>query len=388
MKKSVIALAVAGILAPVVAQAQSSVTIYGVADVGLYSASVAQASATGNVTRTGLQSGIASGSRLGFRGTEDLGGGLKAVFAMEQRVEFDNGGNDNTSFTATKASSTGGNQFDRQIFAGLQSDNFGTFTMGRQYTPTFDVLVKVDAFDYGTSGSFSTAGYFSGATRASNSFKYVTPNKLGGFGASLLYVQSGSGLNSANTPNFDERQATAAAIAATASGGATGAKRGDGVVSFNLRYENGPLFVGAAHTQAKYDSGSDQRRYVSAGATYDFGVVKPYLAYHSIRDKTSPSSRDDNFWHLGARIPFGGSHLVTVSYVRYNDKTATDGDAKHWGVGYNYAFSKRTDLYAAYSHISNKTGGTSGFGGAGFRDTNLASGTSGNAYNIGLRHKF
>ncbi|PKO55512.1 MAG: porin, partial [Betaproteobacteria bacterium HGW-Betaproteobacteria-21] len=137
MQKKLIALAVAGLMsAPVFAQ--SNVTIYGIVDMGYKNLGNNVNSAVGN--RSAIDSGQYSGSRLGFRGTEDLGNGLKASFVLETGINVDNGG-----------FNQGNTAFARQSFVAL-SGGFGTVALGRQYTPQHILMSAVDPFGNGTSG--------------------------------------------------------------------------------------------------------------------------------------------------------------------------------------------------------------------------------------------
>ena len=138
MKKSLLALAVLGAFAGA-ASAQSSITIYGIADAGIVAES---GNPAGSVTK--LTSGVSAGSRLGFRGTEDLGGGLAAIFALETGILLDTGGNAQGQVFANQ----NGLVFGRQDYVGL-TGGFGAVTAGRQYNPYFITVNTVDPFGTG-----------------------------------------------------------------------------------------------------------------------------------------------------------------------------------------------------------------------------------------------
>ncbi|WP_194722578.1 porin, partial [Noviherbaspirillum malthae] len=134
MKKSLIALAVLGTVAGA-SFAQTNVTVYGVADAGLARID------NGRVNTTALQSGQQSGSRIGFRGTEDLGGGLSAIFTLENGFNIDDG-----------TLGQGGRLFGRQAFVGLQG-GFGAVKLGRQYNPIRTAVENIDPFGLGLAGN-------------------------------------------------------------------------------------------------------------------------------------------------------------------------------------------------------------------------------------------
>ena len=195
MQKKLIVAAVAGALAAPLAIAQSNVTIYGIADVGVEWGD----SGFGNKFR--VQSGQASGSRLGFKGSEDLGGGLKANFTLEMGFALDNGQltthnsqtTNSASIIKTAPTTTGTVIFARQAWAGL-SGNFGEVNLGRQYTPLFWVLLNSDPVGAGTGatpfnlyllGPHATPPDNTQSTRrarSDNSITYKTPT-IGGFNA-------------------------------------------------------------------------------------------------------------------------------------------------------------------------------------------------------------
>lgn len=191
MKKSLLALALAAAL-PTVAQAQSSVTMYGILD-----ASIEQANSNVNAlnTTTGgaisnadgslkMNSGTQSGSRFGVRGVEDLGGGLKAVFTIEHRLNVDTGD------TAGGAGLTGQQKFwNGQAWVGLES-GMGTLTMGRQYTPLFWAFIPADFSSYGFynnwAGFNGSPGNITpqGPIRLDNSISYKSPT----FGGATVWA--------------------------------------------------------------------------------------------------------------------------------------------------------------------------------------------------------
>lgn len=356
MKKSVLALAVLTAVAGA-ASAQSNVTIYGVVDVGI----VAESGGSGGSVNK-LTSGVASGSRVGFKGTEDLGGGLSALFLLENGFAADTG-----------ALGQGGLLFGRQAYVGLKGD-FGTVTFGRQYTPQYLTLAMADPFGTGMAGDAANVLPNSGnaSSRMDNAIKYVSP-AMSGLTGELAY-------------GFGE-------VA-----GDTGAGRQIGAA---LAYAAGPLNVRLGYHNRNNDTAtlknSANAKNTLLAATYDFGMLKAHLAYgvdkgtnsSPLRNTTNPygsvaaptASTDSRDFLIGATVPFG-ANTVLVSYLRKDDKTALNQDANQWAIGYRYALSKRTDLYAAYARISNKNGAGYTVGSA------IEAGSGDKALNLGIRHTF
>ncbi|MGH8809561.1 MAG: porin, partial [Noviherbaspirillum sp.] len=204
------------------ALAQSSITIYGIADAGI------QVSRFGNGTQYNLASGMAEGSRIGFKGTEDLGGGFKAIFTLEGRLELDTGDNRNgflgknpafpllrgapvpAPVSTALATALGTNPavvnsngalFDRTSMVGMITP-VGGILLGRQYTPAYEVFAAADTFETGSAGTWGgiTGGpgalYTPGiAIRSSNAIQYRL-QLPGGFGASLMYSPEDRGSGS------------------------------------------------------------------------------------------------------------------------------------------------------------------------------------------------
>jgi predicted porin len=357
MKKSLLALAVLGAFSHA-ASAQSAVTVYGLLDMAI---TAERGNAAGSVTK--LSSGVGSGSRLGFKGTEDLGGGLSALFVLENGMQADTG-----------ALGQGGLLFGRQAFVGLGS-GAGTVTFGRQYAPHYLATVFADPFGSGFAGDTKNLIQAVGSSsRMENTVKYATP-VLNGFNGDLAY-----GLGEVAGDNSAGRQ-----------------------IGASVGYTRGPVAVRFAHHNRNNDTATtkvDSTRNTLLAATYDFNVAKVFLAYgvnkgpfsSPLRNTANPFNltvaptaasvtADSNDTLLGVSVPFG-VHTVMASYIRKNDKTVANRDADQWALGYRYALSKRTDLYTAYARINNKNG-------ASYTVGNANDGGSGDkALNLGIRHAF
>lgn len=355
MKITILALAVLAALAGT-ASAQSNVTVYGLVDVALMRESGAAAGPT-----TKISSGVASGSRIGFKGSEDLGGGMSAIFLLENGFQADTG-----------AMGQGGILFGRQVYLGLQS-RLGTLTVGRQYTPQYLTVVMVDPFASGMAGDsknlmLATANN----SRLDNSIKYATPT-VAGLNAELMYAPG---------------EIPGSSTAGRQAGGSLGYGAGPIKIRLGYHYRDNQTALGNKLTPAKN---------AVLAAVYDAGVARVHLAYainkgvnsslprnaanpyaYAVAPVASVDSRD---WLAGFTAPFG-AHSVFASYIRKDDRTALDQSATQAALGYRYMVSKRTDFYSSYARIENKNG-------AGYTIGNASeAGTGDRTFNIGMRHAF
>ncbi len=367
MQKKLIALAVAGLVsAP--AFAQSNVTIYGIVDMGYTWRD--DNIGKGIDARSGIDSGISAGSRLGFKGSEDLGNGLKAGFVLEQGFNADTGRSAQDSRT-----------FGRQAFASL-SGGFGTVALGRQYTPSHVFGSAFDPFGKGTVGQFNNVYYSNSGpeVRLDNLAAYVSPN-WGGFSFITGYTLSADG-NEALENDGDVR-----------------------VFAFAPRYTNGPIDVAFNYHEARADiSGNPKVRVYDLFGGYDFGMVK-LTGAAGWRKPTDQdflmgglgSVAEDTFqWMLGVTVPLG-QWKILASYSNRKTDLVDSGDAKVWqaAVGAEYALSKRTSLYTTYAQIDNnknaenasKIAGNTGIAGSVGDASNGGMGYQ-QGFNFGLRHTF
>ncbi|MCF8179134.1 MAG: porin [Sulfuritalea sp.] len=318
MQKKFVALAIAGLASGGVL-AQSNVSIYGVIDTGMESKTVSShPTAASNMTRTNVIGGQFISNRLGFKGSEDLGGGMKANFVIETAISTD----------APAASTLG----DRAMTIGL-SGSFGQVNLGRQYTPMFHVVSAADAFNYAGSaatGSASAASIIGANTtsRQSNSIRWDSP-KWSGVTAAVLWTAGTEGTTTA-TNTF-------------------GAGWG-----WNLRYANGPLTLGYAYDRASPTaaSGGDTDRNAVSGS-YNFGPATLLGGY--ITNKVGRASTVSNaVTYLGVRVPVSTAGMVRVQWGQMNDKLAANADQQFWSLGYSHSLSKRTTAYMQYGNFDNK----------------------------------
>lgn len=340
MQKKLIALAVAGLLsAPVMAQ--SNVTISGVVDMGI--AHRSDNIADGVSSKTAIDSGIQSGNRVIFRGSEDLGNGLKANFHLEMGYFVDNG------------QSRGDGVWSRQSHLSL-SGGFGSLSAGRHYSPQFSLLAGVDPFGTGLAGAANNV--YAMDVRLSNSIIYTTPS-MSGFKVAAVYSRQANGINQENLENAGDVR----------------------VWGISPTYSNGPLMVGFNYHRLKANvSGADATKVWDLAGTYNFGAAKLAAAYGN-RD----NGADSKYFLLGVTVPVGQAGNVLASYVRAKTDigAADDPTSRMIAVGYTHSLSKRTNVYAAYATIKNSDGGAAAVGDASNGGQGYQKGL-----NLGVRHMF
>ena len=291
MKKTLIALA--AVAATGAAFAQSSVTLYGVADLGLVKSNGVSAQMTGNgVMNNGS-------SRLGVRGVEDLGGGLKASFNFEQGINGESGATDAATFQrAANMALSGG---------------FGRFQMGRTLNPSF---YGVAAWELTGAANYSVVGtqfaWTGQGPRTNSLFQYTTPN-MGGFSGTLGYIMK---------PD----------------------NGGNAKYDLNAIYGNGPLVVALSYNKTNTMKGN-----MALGARYDFGAFK---VAGSIQNNGGPSKG----FTLGATVPVG-AFALTLDIARENGTGMKNTDLL---LEAKYALSKRTFAYAAYYKDGDNNGALPG----------------------------
>jgi predicted porin len=376
MKKSLIALAV--LAASGAAMAQSSVTLFGIVDAG-----VAYQKSTGSGHTTGLINGGNGTSRLGFRGTEDLGGGLAASFWLEGALANDSGGGNGA---------TGGFDFMRRSTVSL-SGAFGEVRMGRDFAASYLPYISYDVT--GNRG-YSEIELFGGAAsgtglnviRVSNAISYFLPATLGGFYGNVQYAFGEKSSSTTATTNAAGFSTTAALAGTNKTGNYMGGRLG---------YANGPLDVSGSLGQF-----SDVVRTVSAtqfysadykvaniGASYDFGVVKPMFLYNvdKIDGQGAVAKYELSTISIGATAPLGAG-VLKLQGQHYDTKDSSN-DANKISLGYVYNLSKRTAVYADVARLKNKGAATfanQGVGGLAV-PAPTAGGTS-TAFAVGVKHAF
>ena len=357
MKKSLIALAV--LAASGAAMAQSSVTLYGVADAGV-------TYLNGADNWSGVTSGNNLTSRLGFRGVEDLGGGLKANFVIEGGFNLDNG-DGASGYAGAKAGE--GFQFKRQSTVGL-AGNCGEVRMGRELTAAYNATARYDVFgsvgigqsrlwaDGGVVDASANATAVTTNQRISNALTYVSPD-FSGFKVGVNY-------------GFGE----------TTNGNSDSSYLGAG-----LMYDNGPLSLGLGLERLNNGLNSDATSDIDAwslGGSYDFGVAKLLGGYRTSKVDRATGENKRNGAYVAVTAPVGPG-LVRASYNRYENKYNGGKDkADQFAVGYVYGLSKRTSVYGTYAYIKNKNGANLYTLGSGGLKTN----GSQQGVQVGVSHAF
>ena len=403
MKKSLLVLA--ALAACGAASAQSTVTLFGVVDAAYRNVSNKSESTNPfgpfysvKASRTELANSGLSSSRLGFRGVEDLGGGLSASFWLESPITNDDG-------------ATGLSNFSRRSTVSL-AGSFGEIRLGRDKTATVLNEEQFDPFaDTGIGGSLiidanetsvSGTGYGSNSTykRAGNMVQYFLPRNLGGF-----YGNVGYSLHELTRTSPD----SVAGADKTNTGRHIGGRVG---------YAAGPLDVAASYAQndTSFTTGSGAAavarpgkiKTFNLGATYDFGVAKLFGEYSRSKDQRDPLNVftrvpdvDLTGYLIGVTVPIGpGQIRASYSQVKYDFNrvpalgvlNAPDPKSNKLALGYVHNLSKRTALYGTIARVSNKNGAgnTVGAGPSYVVAFNRAAlqPKSSMGYEFGIRHAF
>ncbi len=405
MKKSLIALA--ALAAVSAASAQSSVTLYGLVDIGYGAHNSTSRDGSVFTKSSGVMDGSNAGNRIGFRGTEDLGGGLKANFVVEQGISPTS-----ANVFSQRAAGPGHQQIglpgggfststNRQSYLGLASASMGTLNIGFTYTNAYE-LSTLSGYMVGSEqigGVTHLAGAnlaVVGGTRA-NGLTYISPNFSG------FTVRAQYGANGANLANFESN----------ANGGQGLSSNKDTRFGLMLQYANGPISAALAHTTMRSQAIAGGAANTALGATtnafgvitaapgavqtgqsrsasltqlggsYDFGVVKLAGTYHTGKDggtATSLLSSRVRGYQLGISAPFG-AFVPFLMIGKENVKTDTVAgdvrDLRQTQLGVRYNLSKRTTAYAMYGRETNNA--VVAAAGANYRQTKSI---------IGVAHSF
>ncbi|KVW99700.1 porin [Thiobacillus denitrificans] len=390
MKKILAAAIVSAFAAPAFA-ATANVDIYGVVGVSVDYVDGGSGNAGDNFTSKDSESRArvsSNTSYIGFKGAEDLGGGLSAVWQIEQAVSLDQGAG-----TAAPGTWAGG----RNSFGGLSSKTLGSLTFGNQDTPYKTSTGKLDVFG----GGQYLADYRSlfgattnGSVRATNSVLYTSPS-LGG-----LTLRALGGAQQENGSTRDPR-----------------------LYSLSGVYENGPLFATLAYESTRFATGAatviagaggntystdplstaetDQKSW-RAGVGYSFGNTKLGLAYEktdldsdaltgTIDGGDTSVSTDRDAWYASVAHKMGNITLK-AAYTKANELDGTDDTgASQYSLGASYALSKRTELFGLYTQVKNDSDAaySLGGGGTGIHAVNTAAvGQDPRGISVGMIHKF
>ncbi|MDE2607101.1 MAG: porin [Burkholderiales bacterium] len=342
MKKSLIALAALAFVGA--ASAQSSVTLFGIVDVGVSHYSVSGGQSLNTMSANGYNS-----DRIGVRGTEDLGGGMSASFWLEGAMSPQDGTKSGLSFTRRSTVSLAG--------------NWGELRLGRDYTPSFWNLTIFDPF--GTNGVGTNIAMAAKAAmkdptfvRSNNAVGYFLPPNLGGFYGQVQYAFSGTPANS------------------------TGEYKG-----LRVGYQAGPANVALSwgNTSAQTKSAATPEiNALNIGGSWDFGVAQLLAQYDDSKYDNGVTTPHLKTYLIGGLVPVGAGQIrIDYSTVKMTSTGGAEPESSQWALGYVHNLSKRTALYATYAHLSNKNGASLSYGGL----TGIAN-AGGNGYDIGIRHSF
>ena len=340
MQKKLIALAIAGMIAAP-AFAQSNVTVYGIIDtfVGVGKA--------GDAKFSGVANGVLNGPRIGFKGEENLGNGLKAKFVLEQ------------GFNSDDASPASSKEFHRQAWVGLEG-GFGFIGLGRQYSPGY-YSFRNDAV---AAGALDPHAILAGGglqidaatdSRWDNSVSYQSKS-FGGFSGQLIYSFGSTEADvKAKNPN----------------------RNTDDKVGLGLNYANGPLNVDYIYVNAGDSAFGDDHKEHYLGAGYDFGGFKLVGSYQTASVDAKDS--DVKVYQIGGIIPVGSGNIHVAYGVRNED--AKNSDSRSFGLAYTHNLSKRTIAYVGLNRTTNDDN-------VGLGALAKANGETSNALGLGIRHAF
>ena len=424
MKKSLFALAAVTAFAGA-AQAQSSVTVYGILDVGYVGSNTRLSNGGKTGTNAGLVTKTQSSalgqsaettSRIGFKGSEDLGKGLSAFFTAEFQLfpEDQSLSGNSTNKDSVNAANSNGGLLNRQTFVGLKKAGIGQFAVGTQYTPVFTSGAATSPGQYNnmlgdvvyagstTAGNNGGGAVSTGFTNRTSNTLTLATEKFAGFGANAMLTQ--------NNNNSTQTSVSTAGGNVNASGWGLGAdytyskfyvtaayqalKQLTSAPSYNTVVNTaGTTQTTAAWTTAQPSANTAgsalnvQDNQFLAGATYDFGILKAYAQYVSRKATATQSS---NYYvkrsaeQIGVRSFItptieGWASIGTGRYTAFGSGQPT-ANFNGWQLGSNYILSKRTNLYAIYGqqNFSNANAGT-GYGTVSANATNYA---------VGVRHTF
>ena len=367
MQKKIIALAIAG-FASSAAFAQTNVTVYGKIDMSYEHSSGSNGSKT-----SGINSGGHDGSRLGFRGEEALGNGMKAIFGLE--------------YGSLAVDRNAGITGARQTYVGL-AGNFGTVKLGNIYSTGDNFGGKYDSLD--AANSYSPLQYFAAYRGASittgatqNSVGYTSPVLGGGFTLRGVIGFAPATGDSTVPYTIDQER----------------------LYGVGVDYDMGPLSIGVVHHRMNHTGNStagDQRESAFA-ATYDFGMLALTGTWQTLKSQNAAGAASANFniKSIGMTVPFGKMDLLRLMYARFDQKYNNPAtvayneeadDANSWGVVFEHSLSKRTIAYAGYNKMNNKGLATfktpAGNGNGGQTNAAVAAGQDSNGYGFGVIHNF
>jgi predicted porin len=397
----------------------NSIVVYGIVDVG-----VQHVTGYAGGSNTSLVSGIMDGSRIGLRGNEDLGGGYRALFTLENRTEANDGSVSNRPKSGSQVpdrfnqaallglpaslqpvvnqvapslgsqigvnlpTSTSASRFwDRQLYVGLVTP-FGAVLAGRQYTPAYEVNATFDTMQTQSSLAAGQVAAFPGVTeiRISNALQYRI--QLAGFTASAMYAFGDvAGNMSAN--QFVGAMGMYKSDMFAAGLGYNSFKNQLGQDSLESTLFGASVNVGPGTITGLYSTFKNDHPGTVIGLAGQLAPAIGAAAATLVENAyTNALKQDGSLANIGYRMTTGPNTFY-VAYSAFNDKTSFNADTDSYGVAYSYALSKRTDLNTVYTHFNNKGLGQAAPGQAGFLGGfTQSAGTDSNSFAFGIRHRF
>jgi predicted porin len=340
--------------------AQSTVTLYGVLDNGF----VYQSSSGNNSAIRAVPGGLFA-TRYGFKGVEDIGGGVHVNFQLEQAFSGQTG-----------AATNPADAFNRLAYVGL-SGGFGEVRFGLQNTPQYDILQA--AMDPSWVKSIaSPMNNFNGLIiRANNGISYYTPT-FDGLNAKFMVA-----LRDSST---------------------TGSGNGIGFYNALVQYINGPLNVAAGYERGDEPGVGAGGSYTlaggaaagpgavfnvfNAGASYAIGANRIWLAYHTENLTNTPKYEQHDVYQISDSYQFGPAALLSLMYGYLHDRTGKGNNAQQLGLLFEYSLSKSTELYTAAGFIQNRNQANYTLSGTAYSGLTITPGTDTRGIGVGLVHKF
>ena len=350
MKKLTIITAFAALAAlSGLASAQSNVTVFGVIDLSVNSVT------NGSNRLTTMDANQQSTSRLGFRGTENLGNGNTASFWLESTLDPSSGmAGASKAATINKAETSSGQLFDRRATLSLENATVGELRLGRDYVPTYRAFQSFDAFaanglmEGWTLANNTLGSNISTMQRASNSVSYFLPSNLNGIYGQAT-VSSSEGL-------LGQKY--------------TGARLGYAVGKADIAVSYGNTANGAADLTV-----------TNVGASYDFGMIKVF----GIWNQNKYDTKKETLYELSGSIPVGADEVkVGYAHAAFSNY-ASNSDVGQFGAQYLHNLSKRTAVYTGFGRMINSGKGNFTLGGTTVATSNDLTSTG---YNVGVRHIF
>lgn len=338
----------------------ANVSVYGVANISIDR--IDTGTATNGTKGTSILKASSNASRIGFKGVEELGGGISAIWQIESLVALDN---------------SGGTFATRNSYAGLSSKDYGTVLVGRNDTPYKVITRKLDNFGdtlgdnrslFGTVKSKSSSTVTSFVTKQPDVIAYNSPS-FSGFTASVAYVN----LTETATKATDKK---------------------DDATSLAASYDDGSLYGALGYETHKLNTLGGTEKAWNAALGYKLDAYSLALAYEKTSD-TLGTAGANKYGHAAlyvtGRFEFDAS-AIKAAYTKANDLAGTaNSGATHLSLGYDYRMSKRTTLYALYTQLANKSAANYDLGGAAWSSgltTSIGAGSTLSAFSFGVKQVF